>query len=153
MKEETAHVASSQEFINTTPYIPEPKSIKQILKITDPKIRAQWIEATRRELKTITEHTFNLDGQPLPGEQIIPLLFIFKAKMNSSGGLDKLKSRLCARGDLQNIEGVDIFSPTASMRLLKLFLALSVEVKRIIKQLDYISAYIQGKVRSRIFVS
>ena len=38
------------------------------------------------------------------------------------------------------------------MRLLKLFLALSVELKRYIKQLDYISAYIQGKVRSRIFV-
>ena len=37
MKEETAHVASSQEFIDITPYIPEPKSIKQILKITEPK--------------------------------------------------------------------------------------------------------------------
>ena len=66
IKEENAHVASSQEFIDISPYIPEPKSIKQILKITDPKIRAQWIEAVRRELKTITEHTFNLDGQPLP---------------------------------------------------------------------------------------
>ena len=38
------------------------------------------------------------------------------------------------------------------MRLLKLFLALSVEIGRCIKRLDYISAYIQGKVRSRIFV-
>ena len=101
-----------------TPYIPEPKSIKQILKIKDPKIRAQWIEAVRRELNTITENTFNLDGQPLPGEQIIPLLLIFKAKMNALGGLEKLKSRLCARGDLQDIEGIDIFSPTASKAFL-----------------------------------
>ena len=69
IKEENAHVASSQEFIDITPYIPEPKSIKQILKITDPKIKAQWIEAIRRELKTIVEHTFNLDGQPLPGNK------------------------------------------------------------------------------------
>ena len=69
IKEENAHVASSQEFIDISPYIPEPKSIKQILKITDPKIRAQWIEAVRRELKTIIEYTFNLDGQPLPGNK------------------------------------------------------------------------------------
>ena len=122
------------------------------MKITDSKTRAQWIEAIRRELKSIVEHTFNLDGQPLPGEQIIPLMFIFKAKINSLGGLDKLKARLCARGDLQNTEGEDIFSPTASMRLLKMFLALGVEVGRQVKQLDFISAFIQGKVRSRIFV-
>ena len=38
------------------------------------------------------------------------------------------------------------------MRLLKLFSALSVELSRYIKQFDYISAYIQGKVRSRVFV-
>ena len=72
--------------------------------------------------------------------------------MISLGGLEKLKARLCARRDLQNIEGIDIFSSTASTRLLKLLLALSVEIGRCIKQLDYISAYIQGKVRSRIFV-
>ena len=63
-----------------TPFVQEPKSIKQILKITDSKIRAQWIEVIRRDLKSIIGHTFNLDGQPLPGEQIIPLMLIFKAK-------------------------------------------------------------------------
>ena len=77
-------------------------------------------------------------------------MLIFKTKMNSSGGLDKLKARLCVRGDLQNTEGEDIFSPTASMRLLKMFLVLGIEVGRQVKQLDFISAFIQGKVRSRI---
>ena len=33
-----------------------------------------------------------------------------------------------------------------------MFLALGVEVGRQVKQLDFISAFIQGKVRSRIFV-
>ena len=96
----------------------------------DPKIKAQWIEAIRRELKSTIQHTFSLDGQPLPGEQIIRLMLTFKAKMNSLDGLEKLKARLCARGDLQNIEEEDIFSPTASKRLLKMFLALGVEVGR-----------------------
>ena len=62
IKEETAHIASSREFIDITQYTPEPKSIKQILKLTDPKIRAQWIEALRRELKSVIEHSFDLDG-------------------------------------------------------------------------------------------
>ena len=35
-----SYAASTQEFIDITPYIPEPKSIKQILKITDSKTRA-----------------------------------------------------------------------------------------------------------------
>ena len=79
IKEDNIHVSyatSTQEFIVKTPFVPEPKSIKRILKITDSKIRAQWIEAIRRELKSIVEHTFNLDGQPLPGEQIIPLMLM-----------------------------------------------------------------------------
>ena len=79
-------------------------------------------------------------------------MFIFKVKMTSKGGLDKLKARLCARGDLQETDGLEIYSPTASIRLLKMFLALGVEMRRQVKQLDFVSAFIQGKVRSRIFV-
>ena len=72
--------------------------------------------------------------------------------MTSRGGLDKLKATLCAREDLQETGGLQIYSPTASIRLLKMFIALGVEMKRKVKQLDFVSAFIQGKVRSRICV-
>ena len=74
-----------------TPYLPELKGIKQIIKLPEGKLKDQWKSAIRKELATITECTFNLNGQPLVGEQILPLMFIFKVKMTSKGGLDKLK--------------------------------------------------------------
>ena len=53
---------------------------------------------------------------------------------------------------LQKTDGLQIYSPTASIRLLKMLLALGVEMKRKVKQLDFVSVFIEGKVRSRICV-
>ena len=49
---------------------------------------------------------------------------VYKAKIQSNGSLDKLKLIIVVRGDLQNREMAgDNWSPTASMRTLKYFLA------------------------------
>ena len=49
---------------------------------------------------------------------------VYKAKNQYDGSLDKLKLRIVVRGDMKNKEMVeDKFSPTASMRNLKYFLA------------------------------
>ena len=49
---------------------------------------------------------------------------VYKAKIQSDGSLDKLKLIIVVRGDLKNKEMVgDTWSPTASMRTLKYFLA------------------------------
>jgi hypothetical protein len=54
----------------------------------------------------------------------------FKVKVKSDGSLDKLKCRLVVRGDLQdkNITE-DKWSPTASFRSLKMFLAHASRIK------------------------
>ena len=49
---------------------------------------------------------------------------VYKAKIQSDRGLDKLKLRIVVRGDPKNKELVgDTWSPTASVRTLKYFLA------------------------------
>ena len=49
---------------------------------------------------------------------------VYNKKIQYDGSLDKLKLRIVVRGDLQNKEMVgDTWSPTASMRTLKYFLA------------------------------
>ena len=49
---------------------------------------------------------------------------VYKEKIQSDGSLDKLKLRIVVIRDLQNKEMVgDTWSPTASMRTLKYFLA------------------------------
>ena len=77
----------------------------------------------------------------------------FKAKIQSDGSLDKLRLRIVVRGDLQNKEMVgDTWSPTASMRTLKYFLADAAKHKARVHQLYFIGELLQAKVKNRVFV-
>ena len=78
---------------------------------------------------------------------------VYKAKIQSDGSLDKLKSRIVVREDFKNKEMVgDTWSPTASMRNLKYFLADAAKNKARFHQLDFIGAFLQSKVKNRVFV-
>jgi hypothetical protein len=78
----------------------------------------------------------------------------FKVKVKSDGSLDKLKMLLVVRGDLQdkNITE-DKWSPTASFHSLKMFLAHAARTKARVKQLDFVGAFLQAKMRTRMFVT
>ena len=76
-----------------------------------------------------------------------------KEKIQSDGSLDKLQLRTLVRGDLQNKELVgDTFSPTASMRTLKYFLADATKNKARVHQLDFIREFLQAKTKNIVFV-
>ena len=78
---------------------------------------------------------------------------VYKAKIQSDGSLDKSKLRIVVRGDSQNKEMVgDTWSPIASMRTLKYFLADAEKHKARVHQLDFIGAFLQVKVKNREFV-
>ena len=78
---------------------------------------------------------------------------VLKAKIHYDGSLDKLKLRIVVRQDLQKIELVgDTWSPTASMRTLKYLLADAVNNKARAHQLYFIGAFLQAKVKNRVFV-
>ena len=79
---------------------------------------------------------------------------VYKVKIQSYGSLDKLKWRILIRGYLQNKELVGyICSTTASMRTLKYFLADTTKHKARVHQLDFIGAFLQAKVKNRVFVN
>ena len=79
---------------------------------------------------------------------------VYKTKIQSDGSLDKLKSRIVVRGDLQNKEMVgDTWSPTASMRTLKYLLAYAAKNKARVHKLYFIGAFLQAKVKNRVFVN
>ena len=57
------------------------------------------------------------------------------------------------RGDMKNKELFgDTWSPIFYMRTLKYFLAYAVKHKAIVNQLDFIGAFLQEKVKHRVFV-
>ena len=78
---------------------------------------------------------------------------VYKAKIQSDGSLDKLKLRIVVRGDLKNKEMIgDTWSPTAYMRTLNYFLADAAKHIARVHQLDFIGAFLQAKVKNRVFV-
>ena len=87
------------------------------------------------------------------GEPVTPCMDVYKAKIQYDGSMDKLKLRFVVRGDMQKNEMVgDTWSPTASMRTLKYFLADAAKHKARFHQLDYIGVFLQAKVQNRVFV-
>ena len=78
---------------------------------------------------------------------------VYKDKIQYDGSLDKLKLRIVVRGNIYNKELVgDTWSPTASMRNLKYLLADSTKHKAMFHQLYFIGAFLQAKVKNRVFV-
>ena len=78
---------------------------------------------------------------------------MFTNKKYSDGSLDKLQLRIVVRGDLQKKELVgENWSPKASMRTLKYFLADAVMHKAKLRQLDFIGDFLHKIVKNRVFV-
>ena len=119
------------------------------------EIKKAWIIAIRKELRFIIENgTFRRGEKPLSGDEIIPAMLIFKAKVTSRGYLDKLKARCVARGDLQqkSDDPDNLWSPCVFARTFKMFVAEAVKRQRAIKQLDFIGAFCQAQMTKRLFI-
>jgi hypothetical protein len=117
-------------------------------------VRREWLKSVKKELKALIDaKTFAKDTMN-PGEKSTPVREIFKVKIQSNSSLDKLKTRIVVRGDLQDKSiSEDKWSPTASFRSLKMFLAHASCLKVRVRQLDFIGAFLQAKMQTRMFVT
>ena len=103
-------------------------------------------------MNLINNQTF-IVGYPRKDEPVNPCMDVYKAKIQYEGSLDKIKLRVVVRRDLHNKEMVgDTWSPTTSMRTLKYFLADATKQKATVNQLYFIGAFLQAKVKKRVFV-
>ena len=107
-----------------------------------------WLTATKKWIKTtINNKTFLVPNQE-KGEPVTPCMDVYESKIESDGSLDKLQLRNVVIGDLQNKELVgDTWSPTASIRILKYFLADAVNHKAKVHQLYFIGHYSKKTLR------
>ena len=89
------------EVINLSNFLPEPCSLNQVMRCAE-SVKSKWGTAITKEVRDFFDNeTFGTDEKPLPTDEIVPTKLTCKAKLNSHGGLDKLKARLCFRGDMQ----------------------------------------------------
>ena len=121
-------------------------------KLSD-NINKPWIKATLKEINNLINNPTLLIEDKNGGEPVTPCMYVYKAKIQYDGSIDKLKLRIVFRGDFQNKEMVgDTWSPTASMRNLKYFLSDATKHKARVNELYFIGAFLQAKVKNRLFV-
>ena len=90
---------------------------------------------------------------PGPDDSVIPVMAVFRTKLDKDGLLDKLKTRVVFRGDLyEPKDPQDPWNPHASFLTLKLFLAFAAKNGTFPMQVDFLLAYLQAKMRERVFV-
>ena len=115
-------------------FIPESINSAEVTRFSE-DIRKPWINSTMKEIKNLINNDTFLVQEPEKGEPVIPCMDVYKAKIQFYGSLDKLKLIIVVSGDPQNKELVgDTWSPTCSMRELKLILADSVKYKSRVHQ-------------------
>ena len=82
---------STDEDINLSDCMPEPKSLSQILRLS-PAMKEKWESAISVEMQGLFENdTFDPNERPLPADEMLPVKLALKTRRNSYGGLDKLK--------------------------------------------------------------
>ena len=75
--------AAKLEDIPIAPYLPEPKSLREIQRLPD-EIKKGWIKAILKELLfLIKNETFEKGVQPEDGDEVVPSMIIYKAKVTS----------------------------------------------------------------------
>jgi hypothetical protein len=115
---------------DTLSWEPAPKNLRDILNLPHGTVHAEWLKSVNKELKTLTDsNTFSVKDKE-KNKVSMPVMETFKVKIKSDGSLDKLKTRLVVRGNLQdkNITE-DKWSPSALFRCLKMFLAHAAKLK------------------------
>ena len=133
-------------------FIPEPRNFSEVTKLSD-NIKKPWLKATLEEINNLINNQTSMVEDQNEGEPVTPCMDVYKAKIQYDGSFDKLKLRILVREDMQNKEMVgDTWSPTASMRKLKYFLADAAKHKSRVHQLDFIGAFLQAKVKNRVFI-
>ncbi|GJU07811.1 retrovirus-related pol polyprotein from transposon TNT 1-94 [Tanacetum coccineum] len=86
---------------------------------------------------------------------VITLKWIYKVKLDEMGGILKNKARLVARGYRQE-EGIDFeesFTPVARLDAIRIFLACSAHMNMILYQMDVKTAFLNGILREKVYVS
>ena len=115
-----------------------------------------WKNATRKEIKNLVANgTFDKDVVPEPDEPVIDVMETNKIKLDQNGNLDKLKVRMCVRGDIQKKltpEMEDSHSPAAAFRMLRMFMGLAAQLHSCVHQGDVVGAFLQATMRSHVLV-
>ena len=125
-------------------FLPEPRRLKEVLQLPS-RICRGWLAAWVKEIKGMIfrRNSFKLED-PTADDKVIPIMEVFKCKIDMHGLIDKLKCRIVFRGDLyEPLNPQDSWNPHADFNVIRIFLALCARFHMLPSQHDYVIAYLQ----------
>ena len=107
----------------------------------------KWREAMNKEIECLKKNdTWNLVEKP-KDKKILDLKWVYTKRADN-----KFKARIVVRGFQQREIVDDIYSPVARTQTLKIMLNYCVQNDLIINQMDVESAFLNGKIKSEVYV-
>lgn len=127
----------------------EPKSYKEAIK------HDIWKNSMKDEIVAMEENeTFEVASLP-PGKVPIGCGWVYKLKYNADGTVERLKSRLVARGNRQ-VEGEhfdETFAPVVKMTTVRTILSLVAKKGCEAHQMDVHNAFLHGDLEDEVYMT
>lgn len=141
----------------------EEVAMLSVLDITEPKMYnaakhsdnwSEWKVAVDAEIEALKEnHVWDVVLRP-QNRKVIGGKWVFKAKGNAEGDVERFKARYVAQGFSQ-IQGLDydkLFAPVARYDSVRLLLAISAHNKWMPRQLDIKTAFLYGVLKEEVYM-
>ncbi|RZB65513.1 Retrovirus-related Pol polyprotein from transposon TNT 1-94 [Glycine soja] len=106
------------------------------------------------EIKSITKNdTWELTTLPR-GHKVIGVRWVYKAKKNAKGDVERYKARLVAKGysQRQGIDYDEVFALVARLETIRLIISLAAQNKWKIYQMDVKSAFLNGFLEEEVYI-
>ncbi|KAG8477669.1 hypothetical protein CXB51_027663 [Gossypium anomalum] len=113
-----------------------------------------WKQAMVDEIAMIEKNqTWELVPRPAK-KKVIGVKWVYRAKQNADGSLNKLKARLVVKGFSQKygLDYLETFAPVARLDSIRLLVALAAQKQWKIYQLDVKSAFLNGFLEEEIYI-
>ena len=132
---------------------PEPKNYREMQ--AHPHSQ-EWKKATTSEFNKLLKNG-TAQIVPIPNDiswrDVLPLIWVWKYKVDEDGYLTNYKARLCVRGDLEKLPDTEeTFAATLAARVFRALMAIAAYFNLELQQLDAISAFTNSSLRRKLYV-
>src|SRR5438876_2823809 len=84
--------------------------------------------------------------------KVLPVRWVFVYKFDTDGYLEKFKSHLCVRGDLQEASREDNYAATLAARTFRALIAITAAYDLEAQQYDAISAFMNSTLHDVVYI-
>ncbi|KAF3777274.1 Copia protein [Nymphaea thermarum] len=141
--------ASYKCFIISLSKVVIPRSVNEARE--DPK----WLQAMTEEMGALAKNnTWEVVDIPR-GTHLVGSKWVYNVKYKPDGTVDRYKARLVAKGFSQKygIDYLETFAPVAKLKTVRVILALAVQRKWKMDQLDVKNAFLNGHLEEEVYMS